>query len=73
MKETTLFAAGIVLAASMLAGCSGSDSPPVASNAPVAGAVDERLAPQPDALTAPESAQVNQAESEPVPPQKSDS
>lgn len=73
MNRTALFAVSVALAASMLPGCSGSDSAPVVSNGPTpAAAADDQRTPQSDALTQAEVAQVNQANAEPAPPQKSD-
>jgi hypothetical protein len=72
MKSLVLSALGLALAVGMLSGCSGSDNPPIVSSAPSAAAADDQLVTQPDALTAAEASQVNQADAEPAPPQKPD-
>lgn len=73
MKSPLLSALGLVLAVGiMFSGCSGSDNPPIVSGGPAAAATDDQRAPQSDALTPQEVAQVNQANAEPAPPQKPD-
>jgi uncharacterized lipoprotein YajG len=72
MKSLVLSVLGLALAVGMLSGCSGSDNPPIVSSAPSAAAADDQLVTQPDALTAAEASQVNQADAEPAPPQKPD-
>lgn len=73
MKSPVLSALGLALAVGILSGCSGSDNPPIVSNGPPAAATEEdQRVPQSDALTAAEAGQVNQAEAEPDPAQKSD-
>ena len=75
MKSREVFVLSLALAIGLLAGCSGSDNSPVvmSGSAPAgnAGTEDMRV-PQPDNLTAEEMAQVDQANSEPVPPPKAD-
>ncbi len=75
MKSLVLSALGLALAVGILPGCSGSgtDTPSIVSNGPPAAAVedDQRIS-QSDALTATEVALVNQANSEPAPPQLPD-
>ena len=76
MNRMTLGAASLALAALAMNGCSGSDSQPVTSttpDGPIAEATDDVRTPVSDALTPDEAAQVNRAESEPVPAHKSDS
>ncbi len=75
MNRILSVALSLALMASVLTGCTGSDSQPVTSTAPtgpVAGATDDVRTPVSDALTSDEAAQVNQAESEPAPAQKTD-
>lgn len=72
MNKTALFAVSVMLAASMLPGCSGSDSQPIVAGAPATAAADDQNVPQSDALTPAEASQVNQANAEPEPPQKPD-
>ena len=73
MKSPVLPALGFALAVGILAGCSGSDNPPIVSSGPSAAAAGEdQRVPQSDALTPQEVAQVNQANAEPAPPQKPD-
>ncbi len=66
---------GVVLALGIFifTGCSGSDNPPVVSSGPpAAAATDDQRSPQSDALTAAETAQINQADAEPVPTPRPD-
>ena len=74
MNSPILSALGLAFAVGILSGCSGSgsDNPPIVSNAPAAGATEDQRAPQSDALTAVEASQVNQANAEPEPAQKPD-
>ena len=73
MKRTMLFASNLALAFGMLSGCSGSDSAPIMFSGPTSAATaDDQRTPQSDELTQAEVAQVNQANSEPVPPPKAD-
>lgn len=72
MKSPLLSARGLALAVGLLSGCSGNDNPPIVSSGPAAAAADDQRAPQSDALTPQEVAQVNQANAEPAPPQKPD-
>jgi hypothetical protein len=72
MKRTLLFAVSVALAASMLPGCTGSDSQPIVSGTPATAAADDQNVPQSDALTSAEAGQVNQANAEPDPLQKPD-
>ena len=75
MKSTEFFVLSLALTVGLLAGCSGSDNSPVVMNGPApagnAGTEDMRVA-EPDSLTAAEMAQVDRANSEPVPPPKAD-
>ena len=74
MKSTEFFVLSLALTVGLLAGCSGSDSPAVMSgSAPAgnAGTEDMRVS-QSDNLTAEEMAQVDRANSEPVPPPNAD-
>ena len=73
MKSPVLSALGLTLAVGILAGCSGSDNPPIVSSGqPAAMAGEDQRVPQSDALTAAEASLVNQANAEPAPAQKPD-
>lgn len=73
MKSRVLPVLGVVLALSLLTGCSGSDNPPIVSSGPTAAAAeDDQRVPPSDALTAAEASLANQANAEPAPAQKSD-
>jgi hypothetical protein len=74
MKSPVLSALGLALAVGILSGCSGSgsDNAPIVSSGPAAAAAEDQRVPQSDALTAAEVSQVNQANAEPAPAQKSD-
>lgn len=73
MKSPVLSAVGLALAVGVFSGCSGSDNPPVVSSGPpAAAATDDQRTPQSDALTPAETAQINQANAEPVPTPRPD-
>ena len=73
MKSPVLSALSLAFAVGILSGCSGSDNPPIVSSGrPAAAAGDDQRVSQSDALTPQEVAQVNQANAEPAPAQKSD-
>ena len=74
MRSYLSSALSFALAAGILSGCSGSgsDTPPIVSNAPAATAVEDQNVPQSDALTGAEASQVDQANAEPAPAQKPD-
>ena len=72
MKSPVLSAVGLALVVGVFSGCSGSDTAPIVSSGPTAAATDDQRVPQSDALTAAETAQINQANAEPVPSPKPD-
>jgi hypothetical protein len=72
MKSPVLSALGLALTIGILSGCSGSDNPPIVSSGPAAAAGEDQRVPQSDTLTAAEVSLANQANAEPVPPQKPD-
>lgn len=72
MKSPVLSAVGFALVVGVFSGCSGSDTTPIVSSGPTAAATDDQRVPQSDALTAAETAQINQANAEPVPSPKPD-
>jgi hypothetical protein len=75
MKSTEFFVLSLALTVGLLAGCSGSDnSPAVMSGSTPAGnaGTEEMRVSQSDNLTAEEMAQVDRANSEPLPPPKAD-
>ncbi|ULA64118.1 MAG: hypothetical protein LZF86_110819 [Nitrospira sp.] len=73
MNTSSAFATlGLICAAGLWSGCSGSDSSPIVAAGPAAASVDDRRTPQTDALTGAEQALATQAESEPAPPTRPD-
>jgi hypothetical protein len=72
MKSSESRALSLAFSIGLLAGCSGSDNPPVVMSEPATAAADDTRVSQSDNLTAAEMAQVNQANAEPVPPPKPD-
>lgn len=72
MKSPESRALSLALTIGLLAGCSGSDNPPVVMSGPATAAIDDTRVTQSDNLTAAEMAQVNQGNAEPVPPPKRD-
>lgn len=73
MNTSSAFATlGLICAAGLWSGCSGSDGGPIAVAGPPAASVDDRRAPQSDALTGAEQALATQAASEPAPPARPD-
>ncbi|MCC6139610.1 MAG: hypothetical protein IT389_03220 [Nitrospira sp.] len=70
--SSALATLGLVCAAGLWSGCSGSDGSPIAAAGPAAAAVDDRRTPQADALTGAEHTLTAQAESEPAPPARPD-
>ncbi len=58
---------GFVFAVSLMSGCSGSDTMPMAPPGGPAAAAEDQRVPHSDTLTSQEAALVSQANSEPVP------
>ncbi|MGE0471897.1 MAG: hypothetical protein AB7L09_26025 [Nitrospira sp.] len=76
MKSLAYSTLGIVFAAGLMFGCSGSDNVPIgptsgSPSGPIAAAEEQRT-PQSDELTSEEAALFSQAESEPIPASKPD-
>ncbi|MDF0645410.1 MAG: hypothetical protein P0111_15375 [Nitrospira sp.] len=75
MKSRIHPSLSLLFAVGLLSGCGGNDgasSPAVVSSEATAAPTDDQRAPQSDALTPAEVAQVNQAGTEPEPPKKPD-
>jgi hypothetical protein len=66
MKPHMLLSLGVVCAAGLLSGCSGSDSAPIISSTGTTASASDQRTPQSEALTAQEAALVSQGNSEPI-------